>query len=335
MSGQVRVALIGAGGIGQAYAQAFRLVPEACLAAIADVSPSSSAEQLAAAHAVPFALNPQAILDPGRIDLALLCTPPATHEDLAVAFLEAGIAVMCEKPLATSRAAGQRMLAAAADSGSTLTMASKFRFVSEVIHARNLVRNGALGEIISADVAFCAPVDMTGRWNSRPEISGGGVLMDNGTHGVDILRFLLGPIESVFASVSTTTPGLAVEDTAVTLVRTAGCPMASVTVSWAGKQVSDTYLSIQGTRGSVEVGWSSSRLQARSAASIETFGSGYDKFRALGGNLRNVSRSELGLEDLCVTGADAMASIDVIEAAYDSIQMGRWASVTSMVEQVA
>lgn len=334
MSDQVRVALIGAGGIGQAYAQASGPVPEARLAAIVDVRPGL-AEQLAAQHGVPYVSDPLAIADPERIDLALICTPPDTHERLSIAFLEAGIPVMCEKPLATSTAAARTMLAAAAATGSTLTMASKFRFVSDVVAARSMVRNGVLGDVVSADVAFCAPVDMTNRWNSSPAVGGGGVLIDNGTHGVDVLRFVLGPIDSVFTAFSTSTPGMEVEDTAITLVRTEGGQMASVTVSWAIDRLTDRYLSIHGTKGSLEVGWRASRLRVRSAPADEPFGRGYDKFMALGGNLRNVARHQQGLEDLRVTDLDAMASIDVIEAAYESIRTGGWVDVGACAREVA
>jgi predicted dehydrogenase len=328
MTSPIPVALIGAGGIGHAYADACRVVDEVDLTVIADIRPDGGSD-LAEAHGAEYIADALALADPRSVGLALLCTPPVTHEELAVGFLEAGVPVMCEKPLAVTREAGQRMLAAAAASGTPLTMASKFRFVPDIIQARSIVQSGALGDIVSAEVAFCSPVDMRDRWNSQPEVSGGGVLMDNGTHGMDILRYVLSPVEHVLATLTTSTPGMAVEDTAVVLARTAAGNVCSITVSWSTDRLTDRYLAVMGTAGSLEVGWRGSRLRLRSSSSDVPFGEGYTKVGALAGNLRNTARALLGVEELRVTTFDAMASVLAVEAAYESARTGSWTAVPS------
>jgi predicted dehydrogenase len=332
MSAPLKLALVGAGGIGHAYAEASKHVEEVELAYVADVRPDG-AKGLAEARGAEYVADPLSLADPERVGLALLCTPPSTHEELAVAFLEAGVPVMCEKPLATSRAAGQRILAAAAQSGTPLTMASKFRFVEDVIEARSMVRSGMIGDVLSAEVAFCAPVDMRSRWNSQPEISGGGVLMDNGTHGVDILRYVVGPLESVSAILSSSTPDLEVEDSALLLARLDGGVLGSVQVSWASDRLTQRYLAVMGTEGTLEVNWKGSRVRQRSSSADVPFGEGYDKFQALGGNLRNTARALQGTEEMRVSTLDAMASVLAIEAAYESSRAGAWVAVSSAAQE--
>jgi len=332
MTDSVRVALVGAGGIGHAYAQAIGLLDQAELVAVADVR-ADVGGPLAQSHHVPLVSDALTLADPRQIDLVLLCTPPSTHELLAVAFLEAGVPVMCEKPLAPTRTAGHHIVSAAASTGTLLTMASKFRFVPDVAEARSIVQSGRLGDIVSAEVAFSAPVDMRSRWNSQPAISGGGVLIDNGTHAVDILRYLLGPIESVLATTATLTPGMDVEDTAYLLLRTTDDRLASINLSWATDRMTDRYLAVFGTEGSLEVGWRGSRYRLRSDASDVSFGVGYDKFRALGANVNNTARAIRGLDELLVTPLDAIASVAVIEAAYESARSGAWASVSVRTQE--
>jgi predicted dehydrogenase len=326
--GPFRLALIGAGGIGHTYAEAARSVPEIDVGYVADLR-GDVAASLAHLHGATAVTEPESLADPSRVDLALICTPTGTHEHLATAFLRAGVPVMCEKPLAADSATARRILAVAAATGTQLTMASKFRFVSDVIGARSIIQSGTLGEIIRVEVAFASQVDMSRRWNSDPTVSGGGVLIDNGTHAVDLVRYILGPVDSVLATTETSTPGLQVEDTAAMLLRTRDGHIGSVDVSWALDRMTDRYLAAFGTEGSLEVGWRQSRVRLTSSPTDVAYCHGYDKVTALADNLRNVAQALRGEADFVVTPADAIASVAVIQAAYESVRTGQWACVRS------
>ena len=332
MSAPLRLALVGAGAIGTAYAEAAEHVEEVSLDYVVDIR-QDVVGSLAESVAATSVSDAGALACSGQVDLALVCTPPNTHEELCTAFLEAGVPVLCEKPLAPDSRSARRVLAVAARTGTPLTMASKFRFVSDVIQARQLIHDGVLGDIVRAEVAFASRVDMSGRWNADPAIAGGGVIIDNGTHAVDIVRYVLGPIDSVLATTEHAIRDLRVEDTAAMLLRTSAGHIGSVDLSWSLDRLTQRYLAIFGTEGSLEVNWSGSRLRLAAAQSDVVFGEGYTKISALAANLRNVAGAVRGTCEFVVTPADAIASVAVVEAAYESVQTACWQIVRSRQQE--
>ena len=134
--------------------------------------------------------------------------------------MEQGVHVLCEKPLAISTEEAIRMADTAERCQVVFSMGSKFRFVADVQKAREIIDSGILGDIILYENTFAGFCDMSKRWNSQPAISGGGVLIDNGTHSVDILRYLLGNITELQVVEGRRIQNLPVEDTALLFART-------------------------------------------------------------------------------------------------------------------
>ena len=143
----LRVALIGCGGIADAYLAAMDRIDGASICAVVDPDDGARADAMARTGAKGAA----DLSEISAYDAALLLTPPVTHEDLAVQALDQGAHVLCEKPLAPTVAAADRMLAAAAAAGRRLMMGSKFRYTPDVSEARRLLDQRCCGDVVLYD----------------------------------------------------------------------------------------------------------------------------------------------------------------------------------------
>lgn len=321
---------VGCGAIARAYLQALDRVPALHLAALVDPVPAAR-EALAAGRAVPtFGSLEQALRGGPPAAAALVLTPPDSHESLTTALLARGLHVLCEKPLAPTVAAAGRMLAAARAAGRRLMMGSKFRYTADVLAAHRLLAQGFCGDVVMYENVFCSHVDMTRRWNAVEAQSGGGVLIDNGCHSVDLARFLLGPIARVQAQFGRLAQPLAVEDTARLLFTSASGALGSIDLSWSMHKETPAYVRLHGTRGTIEIGWQQSRCKAVGAPDWQVFGKGYDKVAAFAAQLANFAAVLADREQPVIGDEDALASVVVVDTAYRSQQQERWLPIAGV-----
>jgi predicted dehydrogenase len=219
------------------------------------------------------------------------------------------------------------MVEAARSAQVKLTMASKFRYVEDVIRAKSIVTSGILGEVVLFENAFTSRVDMSSRWNAESKISGGGVLIDNGTHSVDLMRYFIGPLAEVQVVEGKRVQGLAVEDTVRIFVRSISGVMGTIDLSWSINKELDSYINIYGSHGTVFVGWKESKYRQSSSRDWVVFGNGYNKVQAFRSQVNNFSKAIRGEENLLITAEDALASVEVIEAAYAALHQNHWTAV--------
>jgi predicted dehydrogenase len=323
----LRFAIIGAGAISQGYAQAFQSCDDAEVVAVSDIR-LPAAKSLAEVLGCSAFDSHEKVTEECEIDAVLVCTPPSNHAAICLHFIERGIHVLCEKPFTIGSKDADTVVEAARDHGVTVTMASKFRYVEDVIKAKQIVDSGVLGDIVLFENTFTSRVDMTKRWNSNAEISGGGVLIDNGTHSVDIARYFLGPLVKVHVMQGRRGQEVEVEDTVQIFVRAATGVMGTIDLSWSINKEVERYISVYGSHGTVIVGWKESKYRQLGSSDWVVFGTGYDKISAFENQIRNFSRSIQGREMLLIGADDALASVEVIEAAYASMNENHWTPVT-------
>lgn len=225
----IRLVLIGAGMIGRAHLQAAAETPGVAIVAVADPNPATRA--LAEEFGVSWRDDHHAALAQERPDGAIVATPNALHLPVALDCIAAGAAVLVEKPIADTVEAATRLCAAAEAAGVGLLVGHHRRHNPIIRRARALIREGALGRIVSASALamFLKPdAYFEIAWRSAP---GGGPVLINLIHEIDLLRHLCGEIEALQAITSNATRGLPVEDSAAVLLRFAGGAVGTITLS--------------------------------------------------------------------------------------------------------
>jgi len=323
---KIRWGLIGTGRIAVSYGEAFAKTKNSELIAVADVQ-ADAARGFAERFGCRAYGSYEAMIANDRIEAVLICTPPLWHESIATDCMERGYHVLCEKPLAITIDSAHRMADVARRTGVVFTMASKFRYVPDVIRAHQLMTEGAIGDVVLFENCFTSRVPMAGRWNADPAISGGGVLIDNGTHSVDIMRYFLGPVDVVKAVAGRRVQDLDVEDTVHLFAISKSGVMGNVDLSWSIDKQAESYLRLYGSEGTISVGWRSSAFKRAGDKEWKMFGNGYDKNAAFCAQIERVSSACMGEMPPRVSLADALASVEVIDAAYAALRGSNWTPV--------
>ncbi|QCI65953.1 Gfo/Idh/MocA family protein [Phreatobacter stygius] len=226
---KLRMAVVGAGAIGRAHAEVIAAGNVAELAAIVD--PTDAGRAVAVHFGVPWFVDQDALLAAGTVDAAIVATPNQTHLPVSLAFIERGIPVLVEKPIASTLAEARALTAAAEKAGVAVLVGHHRRHNPIARRARDLVRSGTLGRLTSVSVlyTFLKPDSYFELdWRRR---AGGGPVLINLIHEIDLIRFICGEIESVQAVTSNAVRGFEVEDSAAVILRLAGGALVTVNVS--------------------------------------------------------------------------------------------------------
>lgn len=214
--------IIGCGMIADFHANSIlELEDDAELIGVADTV-KDAALKFSSRYAVRCFESPGELLACPGIDIVCICTPSGYHADVAVAAARQGKNIIIEKPMGITKDQLDRIERACDESGVTVSSISQSRFSRSVRMARDAIREGRLGRIVCADayMKFYRSQEYydSGSWRGTKRLDGGGALMNQGIHGVDLLLYLAGDIVSVYAVSKTLTRRIEVEDTLACIV---------------------------------------------------------------------------------------------------------------------
>jgi UDP-N-acetyl-2-amino-2-deoxyglucuronate dehydrogenase len=253
---KVRFAVIGAGVIGDVHARAIASLADRAELTLVAGRRDAPARRLAEARgARRYTTDFDAVLADPDIDALSICTPTGTHARLAVPALEAGKHVMIEKPVDVSLDAADRIIAAETASGKKVGVVSQHRFDPGTERVAAAIHNGDLGRLTSG-VASCAwwraqSYYDGGRWRGTWAMDGGGAVMNQTIHVIDLLIALMGVPTEVFAYAARLAhERIEVEDTAVAVVRFAGGALGVIHGTTAAYPGLDAGVRVFGTKGS-------------------------------------------------------------------------------------
>ncbi|WP_449373420.1 Gfo/Idh/MocA family protein [Arthrobacter psychrolactophilus] len=214
-----RVAIIGCGDVATVHFEALAAIAGAELVAVCDTDPERLAAAVAA-HNVPGYADVATLLDEVSVDVVHICTPHNQHADPAIAALERGVNVISEKPLASTLADGERLAAAAAASTARIGICFQNRYNQAVQAMAQRLKDGEFGAILggSGTVTWHRDASYYGNrpWRGSWVGGGGGLLMNQAIHTLDLLQWMMGEVRSVAGHAATHALGetIEVEDTA-------------------------------------------------------------------------------------------------------------------------
>jgi len=255
----MKVGLIGAGLQGKRRAQALQGFAAAELVIVADADWARAKLLTDEIGCLP-ASDWEEVIARKDIEAIIICTPPHLQAPMCVAALKQGKHVFCEKPMARTVKEAREVVKVAEENGLILKCGFNLRHHPAISQAKRWVEAGTIGELMFIRCRY----GIGGRpgyekdWRMNLEISGGGEMMDQGMHTLDLARWFLGDFESVFGSLQTGFWNSRVEDNAFAILRTNKGQTASIHVSWTqwknlfsfevfGK---DGYIIIEGLGGS-------------------------------------------------------------------------------------
>jgi predicted dehydrogenase len=251
---RIRTALIGCGKIGQTHARVLSTLGESEFVAVCD-------SQLARARALADQYHVQAfesvpeMLSRAGVEAVTICTPHPLHEEPCVQAARAGAHVLIEKPMAARLQACDAMLEAAEKHGVKLGIVSQRRFAEPVQRMKSAIDAGKIGKTVLGTFSMLSWRDQayyeSDPWRGKWATEGGGVLVNQSPHQLDLLQWFMGEIEEVSGYWSNLNhPYIEVEDTAVAMIRFKSGGLGNVVTSLSQKPGIYTKVHVHGSNGS-------------------------------------------------------------------------------------
>ncbi len=251
-------ALVGCGRIAKRHSELLGKgqIAGARLAAVCDVKPDR-AEAIGKQFNVPFHTDMHEMMRSEPIDVAVVLTESGLHAEHVVALSDYKKDIIVEKPMALTLADADRMIAACQRAGIRLFVVKQNRFNVPVVKLREALQAGRFGKLVAGTVRvrWCRPQSYYDQdpWRGTWAMDGG-VLANQASHHVDLLEWMMGDVDSVFALTTTALVDIEAEDTAVVALRFRNGALGVIEATTATRPADlEGSISILGEKGSVEI----------------------------------------------------------------------------------
>ena len=333
---KINIALVGCGRIAQNHFDAIKQHSDRLtLTAVCDID-SEALKKATLEQGVEGYETLEDLLDVVPADLVVLCTPSGLHAEQAIAVAKSGRHVLTEKPMATHWEAGLRMVRACDDAGVRLFVVKQNRRNATLQLLKKAVDEGRFGKIYlaSINVFWTRPQSYYDQapWRGTRELDGG-AFMNQASHYIDLLHWLLGPVASVHAMTDTLARDIEMEDTGVMAVRWRHGALGTVSVTMlAYPKNLEGSITILGEKGTVRIGgvavneivhWEFSEkrpgdedILAASYKTTSVYGFGHPLY------YENVINTLQGKATAETDGREGLTSLELLIAAYRSSQAG-------------
>ena len=345
---KLRIGLVGAGNIAKAHLNAYKQVENAQIVAICDINP-----EVLAATAAKYGIEKTypsltEMLQNEELDAADVCVWNCNHASCSIEALNAGLHVLCEKPMATSAAEAEQMMQAAEKNERLLMIGFVLRFGDEAVIAKDFIDNGYLGDIYYSKATYLRRHGAPGGWFTDKSRSAGGPVIDLGVHVIDLTRYLMGKPKamSVFASTENrlkNRPYLKtdvgwkpdnaspddiydVEDFAVALIKYEGGKTTLLETSYSLNGEEITKKELYGTKGGVNLNGADMKIYtevndylADITPQIKNFKNGADMFVA---EMAHFVDCALNGTPCRASAEDGLEVMKILDAIYESAATG-------------
>jgi predicted dehydrogenase len=248
------VGIAGAGMISGVHAEVLLEIEDARLVAISEAR-EATGRKLVETYGVEWYARLDDMLLRPDVDVVILCTPSGLHPEQAVAVARAGKHVITEKPMAVTLEGADRMIRACREAGVTLSVIFQVRYNRDALRLKRAVEAGLFGVPVLGN-AFVhwhrtqAYYEESRGWRGTWALDGGGALMNQSIHAIDLLQWMLGPVESVRGYADTLAHDIEGEDTASAALRFASGALGVIQGTTSAHEDSPLRIEVRGTGGS-------------------------------------------------------------------------------------
>ena len=343
MSRKLGFGIVGCGIIAAWHREAISRSEGAELVACCDIDEPKGRKFAKESGNIAFYTDYNELVRDPRVDVVSVCTPSGLHGEVAIAAAENGKHVLCEKPIEITREKIDAMISACRRHEVKLGCIFQRRTHKASIMAREAIQSGLLGKMVLGDVYLKyyrsqAYYDSAG-WRGTWELDGGGALMNQGVHGIDLALWIMGDVKSVYAKADHLVRDIEVEDTAVAILEYENGAWGVLEGTTSVNPGESTRISLHGKKGTIVVEderiakWAVAEGEDELAKEQEVRVEGEKSGAAVDPKAIGVAGHLFLVNDLVeairqdrdpyITGESARKAVDLVLSIYESARTGR------------